>query len=245
MNEQFELDSMLPKLQALNSVMEEVEYPEYLREKERLETLSRQLAADKAALDVREQEMVARSNDLKENEHYLEAKKVLAELRISKILEDNNLLDNTAPTITYESRNRSHVDILFESQQVANSNMQLPLQNEASTVLPALLPEPGDQVFDKPKYPLFKGDPKEALDDFIKGKIFLPEPVLPGRMQPAIISTQKHPSTNVTGHMQEELLEFINAHWPYAGLSGVSSRSTPLPAIFDFNTSTLIEPINK
>jgi hypothetical protein len=45
--------------------------------------------------------------------------------------------------------------------------------------------------------------------------------------------------------MQDELLEFINAHWPYAGLSGVSSRSTPLPAIFDFNTSTLIEPINK
>ena len=122
--------------------------------------------------------------------------------------------------------------------------------------------ELGDQFFDKSTYPVFKGDPYEVLDDFIKGKIFLPEPVLPGRTQPSIfttqrvdsfntnslvstISPQKHPSNIVTGHMQDELLEFINSHWPYAGLSGVSSRSTPLPAIFDFNTSTYIEPINK
>jgi hypothetical protein len=45
----------------------------------------------------------------------------------------------------------------------------------------------GGRFIDKPKYPLFKEDPKEALDDVIKGKMFLPEPVLPRRMQPAII----------------------------------------------------------
>ena len=133
------------------------------------------------------------------------------------------------------------------------------LQNESSTSVTSIaLP-----VLPEPTYPIFKGDPYEALDNFIQGKMFLPEPVLPGRTQPSIfttqgvvdgfntnslvstISPQKHPSNIVTGHMQDELLEFINSHWPYAGLSGVSSRSTPLPAIFDFNTSTYIEPINK
>ena len=164
----------------------------------------------------------------------------------------------TVPAITYEERNRDRIDTPFETRPAANSDMQSFSQNESSTtVSPVVLP-----VTPKPTYPIFTGDPYEVVDDFIKGKKFVPEPVLPGRTQPSIfttqkidgfntssqvstISPQKHPFNSVTGHMQDELLEFINAHWPYAGLSGVSSRSTPLPAIFDFNTSTYIEPINK
>ena len=115
-----ELDLLIPPLRTEGRLLEEVDEPAFVREKARLTSKNDKLTEEWLALDLRMRALEARSRNLKVSESSLEAKKVLAEQRINRILEYENFLVATAvPDITYykEKCNLSsrRVDRLIEN----------------------------------------------------------------------------------------------------------------------------------
>ena len=102
-----ELDLLIPPLRTEGRLLREVEEPALELEKACLAIDSDKLDEESAALDLRMVAREAMSSNLKVSESSLEAKKVLAEQQINRILEYENFLISTAVPdiiITYQEK---------------------------------------------------------------------------------------------------------------------------------------------